>query len=214
MVSKGGIILLHGRNGNYYATRATGPTFRRTTDSFDLAACSKEPERYISPHIFSTECIACSKLTNIEDQVLSYSEQLCSVDGEERKHFSLLFLLIEISFLGTLLCLILRQVFSHWKAYQREIRSYENRRVNLEEENNQLQSLERRLEQATQEESFRQEINEYEEERCAICQEDFKEGAPVLKLIVCSHIFHKGCLQAVVEFRQSNRCPICNQEVI
>ena len=58
--SGGGFCILEADDGNYYVTRATDPYHHKESSGSGLLPC---PEKYVSPHIFSTTCIPCSNRT-------------------------------------------------------------------------------------------------------------------------------------------------------
>ncbi|KAH8096864.1 hypothetical protein BXZ70DRAFT_895583, partial [Cristinia sonorae] len=45
------------------------------------------------------------------------------------------------------------------------------------------------------------------EQRCPICLDDYEENDPVLKVPLCTHWFHKGCLEQWLGTAKT--CPVC-----
>tara|TARA_B100001093_G_scaffold229731_1_gene220270 strand:- start:115 stop:810 length:696 start_codon:yes stop_codon:yes gene_type:complete len=50
------------------------------------------------------------------------------------------------------------------------------------------------------------------EEKCAICDEIYKENDICRKILKCGHIFHQGCIDTW--FSEHSVCPICNQNIV
>ena len=56
--------------------------------------------------------------------------------------------------------------------------------------------------------------NNYNNEKCTICEFVFCYNDIVTKLTKCSHIFHKNCLVNRLSARQSSKCPTCKVSII
>ena len=56
--------------------------------------------------------------------------------------------------------------------------------------------------------------NNYNNEKCTICEFVFCYNDVVTKLIKCSHTFHKSCLVNRLTARQSSKCPTCRISII
>ena len=56
--------------------------------------------------------------------------------------------------------------------------------------------------------------NNYNNEKCTICEFVFCYNDVVTKLTKCSHTFHKNCLVNRLSARQSSKCPICRISII
>jgi len=56
--------------------------------------------------------------------------------------------------------------------------------------------------------------NKYEQTNCSICLGEFEKNCSIRKL-VCSHIFHKNCIEAWIRTKIAliPRCPMCNVEL-
>lgn len=54
-------------------------------------------------------------------------------------------------------------------------------------------------------------IDTYEQERCAICNEDFVINEVIRKLNTCPHFFHYNCIDTW--FTNNDTCPICRRNV-
>jgi len=55
-----------------------------------------------------------------------------------------------------------------------------------------------------------QEMEEVEEDKCAICLIEFQEGLDVRKL-PCDHIFHPQCIDSWLEI--TSTCPLCKRDL-
>ena len=64
-------FILEADNGNYYGARATDPYSRRISSGFGITACPEEPERQISPHVFSTICVTCHNRTKVFNDMVT-----------------------------------------------------------------------------------------------------------------------------------------------
>lgn len=51
----------------------------------------------------------------------------------------------------------------------------------------------------------------YRNDKCIICQFEFKESEQV-KVLLCDHCFHKECLDEWLQ--NEKKCPVCKKEVI
>lgn len=47
--------------------------------------------------------------------------------------------------------------------------------------------------------------------QCSICCEDLKEGEEFIKLMICSHLFHKNCLE--IWLKRKPLCPNCKRNI-
>ena len=59
-------------------------------------------------------------------------------------------------------------------------------------------------------------IDEFGQEECSICMEEFVAGQKVRKIPTCRHIFHDHCLIKWFSGEQSfkgQKCPDCNMEI-
>ena len=56
--------------------------------------------------------------------------------------------------------------------------------------------------------------NNYNNEKCTICEFVFCYNDVVTKLTKCSHTFHKSCLINRLSARQSSKCPTCRSSII
>jgi hypothetical protein len=54
-------------------------------------------------------------------------------------------------------------------------------------------------------------IDDSEETRCSICQDDIRFGEEVRSLIHCDHFFHRGCIDLWLQ--SSVRCPLCRHDI-
>jgi hypothetical protein len=54
-------------------------------------------------------------------------------------------------------------------------------------------------------------ISEYEEERCAVCNDDFTVNEVIRKLNTCPHYFHYNCIDTW--FINNSTCPICRRDI-
>ena len=55
-------------------------------------------------------------------------------------------------------------------------------------------------------------INSDLEQKCHICNEQYKENEICRKNIKCGHYFHQTCIDTW--YSENNKCPICNQFII
>jgi hypothetical protein len=46
---------------------------------------------------------------------------------------------------------------------------------------------------------------------CSVCKEDVEEGAVIIRLPRCAHVFHADCLKKWLMYQ--NWCPVCRTEV-
>jgi hypothetical protein len=51
-----------------------------------------------------------------------------------------------------------------------------------------------------------------EEEKCAICDEIYKQNDICRKILKCGHTFHQGCIDTWLS--EHSVCPICNQNIV
>ncbi len=59
-------------------------------------------------------------------------------------------------------------------------------------------------------------LDEYKQNECVICVEDFKKGDLVKKIPICHHVFHTKCIEGWFKSKQeelSHKCPLCNCEI-
>jgi hypothetical protein len=54
-------------------------------------------------------------------------------------------------------------------------------------------------------------IDDSEEARCSICQDDIRFGEEVRSLIHCDHFFHRSCIDLWLQ--SSVRCPLCRHDI-
>lgn len=59
-------------------------------------------------------------------------------------------------------------------------------------------------------------MDEFKQNECVICFEDFVKGSMIKKIPICHHIFHSKCIdnwfKAKIE-DPSHKCPLCNCEL-
>ena len=53
-------------------------------------------------------------------------------------------------------------------------------------------------------------INNFLDKNCVICQEEFKKGDNYI-ILPCMHLFHSNCIKEWINVK--NKCPICNLDV-
>lgn len=66
------------------------------------------------------------------------------------------------------------------------------------------------------EKKFDKHIDEYKQNECVICFEDFIKGISVRKIPTCRHIFHTNCIDNWFKSRIAeavHKCPLCNGEI-
>ena len=56
------------------------------------------------------------------------------------------------------------------------------------------------------------EIDETEDPKCSICQEEFNDGQRLRRIEECEHYFHKSCIDTW--FTTHNNCPMCRTSVV
>ena len=59
-------------------------------------------------------------------------------------------------------------------------------------------------------------MDEFKQNECVICFENFTRGVSVRKLPTCRHLFHTSCIDNWFKTHiadASQRCPLCNGEV-
>lgn len=64
--------------------------------------------------------------------------------------------------------------------------------------------------------SYDKKMDEYKQNECVICFEDFQKGVNIKKIPICKHIFHAVCLDNWLKSRlqeNSHKCPLCNSEI-
>ena len=53
---------------------------------------------------------------------------------------------------------------------------------------------------------------EKEEIDCCICLNNIREGAVIVSMPICGHIYHKACLFNWVDLSKNTSCPYCRQD--
>ena len=64
--------------------------------------------------------------------------------------------------------------------------------------------------------SYDKRMDEFKQNECVICFEDFVKGVNIKKIPICKHIFHSVCLDNWLKSRlqeNSHKCPLCNAEI-
>lgn len=54
-------------------------------------------------------------------------------------------------------------------------------------------------------------VDDTEDTRCSICQDDIHFGEEVRSLLHCDHFFHRGCIDLWLQ--SSVRCPLCRHDI-
>ena len=66
------------------------------------------------------------------------------------------------------------------------------------------------------EKNFDKRMDEFKQNECVICFEDFTKGVEVRKLPTCRHLFHKVCIDGWFKAKMEetvHKCPLCNGEI-
>ncbi|CDW81538.1 ring-h2 finger protein [Stylonychia lemnae] len=66
------------------------------------------------------------------------------------------------------------------------------------------------------EEKFEKAMDEFKQNECVICFEDFQRGKSVRKLPTCKHLFHTNCIDGWFKSKITeavHKCPLCNGEI-
>jgi hypothetical protein len=59
-------------------------------------------------------------------------------------------------------------------------------------------------------------MDEYKQNECVICFEEFLVGTSIRKIPICKHIFHTPCIDSWIKSRSAednHKCPLCNTEI-
>mmetsp|Transcript_10312 Transcript_10312/g.15764 ORF Transcript_10312/g.15764 Transcript_10312/m.15764 type:complete len:184 (+) Transcript_10312:927-1478(+) len=59
--------------------------------------------------------------------------------------------------------------------------------------------------------------DEFAIEECVVCMENFQEEQSLVRIPICMHFFHPGCLEqwfkSKSQIKEKKRCPLCNTAV-
>ncbi|CDW82412.1 ring-h2 finger protein atl54-like [Stylonychia lemnae] len=83
--------------------------------------------------------------------------------------------------------------------------------INEKENRIRQNKLDRLMENLTMKGNFDIAFAEFEEEKCVVCLEQYKEIMIIRKINRCGHIFHSECLEKwVISQLNEPKCPLCN----
>jgi len=66
------------------------------------------------------------------------------------------------------------------------------------------------------EKKYDKRMDEFKQNECVICFEEFLKGMPIRKIPICRHLFHTKCIDNWIKSKiteGSPKCPLCNAEI-